>query len=454
MSRKNTSDVWKYFKKLSNTPNEAVCLIFSTHYKHGHGTSNLHEHLRRVHQSKLDAEKRNTELEKDLDKEQNNDQPSSSKTLSYDQEPDQEQPPTKIKKTKQLLLSKRFNEPSTKQKNDFISIIMDMIAGDLQPISYLENNGFQKMVSFLDSRYLEHIPSRRTLTRKIMPDIYQSTKVKVQQMLIESNYVAITSDIWTSLNADSFLTVTAHVYNTNYVLKTFVLTTEKLNKNHTAQYLYETLIKIFEEWKIINKVVAIVTDSGANIKAAIKKMNGIPHIPCTAHKLNLVVTNALKIQCGADESDVDNNIGWDGVNDLNILLKKCRSIVTFFKKSEIGHRCLQDKLKQLSLPDLKLKQDVSTRWNSSLLMLERLVTLKEPLTCVMMSLKDGPTMLLPMEWRIIEDIIPLLTPFNLMTTELSGEKYSTLVMVIPLLNLPYSLETLKHNPNPKTGQTA
>jgi hypothetical protein len=54
---------------------------------------------------------------------------------------------------------------------------MDMIAGDLQPISYLENNGFRKMVSFLDSRYLEHIPSRRTLTRKIMPDIYQSTKV-------------------------------------------------------------------------------------------------------------------------------------------------------------------------------------------------------------------------------------------------------------------------------------
>jgi hypothetical protein len=66
-------------------------------------------------------------------------------------------------------------------------------------------------------------------------------------MLIESNYVAIASDIWTSLNVDSFLTVTAHVYNTNYVLKSFVLTTEKLNKNHTAQYLYETLIKIFEE---------------------------------------------------------------------------------------------------------------------------------------------------------------------------------------------------------------
>lgn len=39
---------------------------------------------------------------------------------------------------------------------------------------------------------------------------------------------------------------------------------------------------------------------------------------------------------------------------LTFYKKKCRSIVTFLKKSEIGHRCLQDKLKQLGFPDLKL----------------------------------------------------------------------------------------------------
>jgi len=83
MSRKNTSDVWKYFKKLLNKPNEAVCLIYKTHYKHGHGTSNLHKHLRRVHQTKLDADIRKLELEKDLDREKNNNQPSSSNAGNY-----------------------------------------------------------------------------------------------------------------------------------------------------------------------------------------------------------------------------------------------------------------------------------------------------------------------------------------------------------------------------------
>lgn len=76
---------------------------------------------------------------------------------------------------------------------------------------------------------------------------------------------------------------------------------------------------------------------------------------------------------------------------------------------------------------------MSTRWNSSLLMLERLVELKEPLTYAMLSLKDGPVMLNAQEWEVIEDAIPILKPFEVMTNELSGENYSTLAMVIPLV---------------------
>lgn len=108
-------------------------------------------------------------------------------------------------------------------------------------------------------------------------------------------------------------------------------------------------------------------------------------------------------------------------------------MVTFLKKSEITNRKFNEKFEQLGLPKLKLIQDVSTRWNSSLLMLERLVKLKEPLTCVIMSLNNSPEIIFPAEWKIIEDIIPILKPFNLMTIELSGETYPTLAMVIPLV---------------------
>ena len=250
----------------------------------------------------------------------------------------------------------------------------------------------------------------------------------------KSSYISITSDIWTSLNTDSFMTITVHTFDSAFVLKTFVLCTLKLENSHTGEYLSQTLENIFNEWGIRHKIVAIVTDSGANIKSAVNKLR-IPHIPCTAHILNLIVTQALVFRSPYGDTDnTDNDVlEPNECQNLNDLLKKCRSIVTYFKKSEVANRKLAEKLTQLGALKLKLKQDVSTRWNSSLLMLERLVELKEPLTYALLSLKDGPVMLNAQEWEVIEDVIPILKPFEVMTTELSGENYPTLAMVIPLV---------------------
>lgn len=99
---------------------------------------------------------------------------------------------------------------------------------------------------------------------------------------------------------------------------------------------------------------------------------------------------------------------------------------------------LMDKQKQLGFETvLKLKQDIRTRWNSTFFMLERLIKLKEPLTIVMITLKDAPCHLNPDEWSIIEDVVPLLRPFDKVTVELSAEQYPTILTVIPLIRGNY-----------------
>lgn len=65
-------------------------------------------------------------------------------------------------------------------------------------------------------------------------------------------------------------------------------------------------------------------------------------------------------------------------------------------------------------------------------MLERIIKLNEPLTIVMMTLKEAPSNLSSEEWNIIEDMIPLLRPFDKLTVELSAEHY-IISMVIPLI---------------------
>lgn len=184
-------------------------------------------------------------------------------------------------------------------------------------------------------------------------------------------------------------------------------------------------------WGILDKITAIVTDSGANIKSAIMLMN-IQHIPCTAHKLNLVVQQAMYLS--EDDSVGEESHELHDSVKIKLILKKCRVIVGFFKRSEVGNRILGEKQTQLGFTQLlKLKQDVRTRWNSTLIMLERLVKLKEPLTVTMISVKEAPTNLTPEEWVIIEDIVPLLRAFNSLTIELSAEQYPTISKVVPLL---------------------
>jgi len=117
----------------------------------------------------------------------------------------------------------------------------------------------------------------------------EKVKGKVQILLNAASYVAITTDIWTSMNTDSFMTLTAHfVDKTISELRTVVLCTKKLVSNHTGASLSEVINQELVDWNILYKVVAIVTDGASNIKLAVRLMN-ISHIPCTAHRLNLIV---------------------------------------------------------------------------------------------------------------------------------------------------------------------
>jgi len=166
----------------------------------------------------------------------------------------------------------------------------------------------------------------------------ETVKENVQILLNAASHIAITTDIWTSINTDSFMTLTAHFVDTNLrELCTIVLCTKKLESNHTDVYLSQVMTEELMEWNILNKVVAIVMDGAANIKLAVRLMD-IPQIPCTAHKLNLIVQQSLEMS-EVDEADRDETGG------LKNILKKCRNIVAFFKRSEVGDRILVEKQK-------------------------------------------------------------------------------------------------------------
>jgi hypothetical protein len=100
--------------------------------------------------------------------------------------------------------------------------------------------------------------------------------------------------------------------------------------------------------------------------------------------------------------------------------------------------------RQMNLSPLKVKQEVSTRWNSCLLMMERLQDIKVPLSAAMSNLSGTPPLLSSDDWAVLKKCTSILKPMEALTTELSGEKYTRMSMIIPLIRgLQLALNNIK-----------
>ncbi|XP_025418959.1 zinc finger BED domain-containing protein 4-like, partial [Sipha flava] len=208
---------------------------------------------------------------------------------------------------------------------------------------------------------------------------------KLQPLYKVPTSLSITTDIWTSDNNIAYLTVTCHFIFDDRLYSP-VLATREMHESHTGVNIANLLSDILNEWGIKDKIIS-----------------------------------------------------W-------MFLKKCRTLVGHFKHSVFASEKLKELQTQMGLPVLKVIQDVSTRWNSSIHMLDRLVQIKALLSAAMTFLPRAPDLLTALDWELITDCLPILKPFDVMTVELSGEIYPTLSSVIPLVRgLQHTLKSIITN---------
>lgn len=91
----------------------------------------------------------------------------------------------------------------------------------------------------------------------------------------EIDYFCVTCDIWSEMmSCRSFLGITVH-YILNSKLTTTAIEVHPLDERHTANLIGSKLSELLLQWNINNeKVVAVVTDNGANMVSAIQTTFG------------------------------------------------------------------------------------------------------------------------------------------------------------------------------------
>lgn len=77
--------------------------------------------------------------------------------------------------------------------------------------------------------------------------------------------VAFTLDGWTSPFKTSFLAITGHWINENWVQEDVTLGFEHLKGKHTGEVLMEAFVKVVERFNLQKKVMSITSDNGSNL---------------------------------------------------------------------------------------------------------------------------------------------------------------------------------------------
>lgn len=101
-------------------------------------------------------------------------------------------------------------------------------------------------------------------------------------------------------------------------------------------------------------------------------------------------------------------------SSITYIIASGRRIVSLFKQSPLAYSRPQTIQKQLGQPLKRRQQDVPTRWNSTVYMLQSLLEQKHAL-CAYGADYDLPSMFTSSQWKLVENMILLLTPFEELT---------------------------------------
>ena len=180
---------------------------------------------------------------------------------------------------------------------------------------------------------------------------------------------------------------------------------------------------MLQNWEIPrDKVHVIVSD---NMIRAISDA-AFTHFGCFAHSLQLVIKDGLFVQ-----------------RALCDIIAVCRSIVGHFHQSSVASHNLKRIQNSLNVPEHKLKQDIVTRWNSTLYMFESVLEQKMALAdyCV----ETGSIQqLTPHQLELMRRCVDILSPIEEITRSISSD-LASISIVIPYIKI--LTKTLEKNDN-------
>ncbi|KAG2685331.1 hypothetical protein I3760_10G120700 [Carya illinoinensis] len=235
--------------------------------------------------------------------------------------------------------------------------IAEMIICDELPFRIVEAQGFRKVCRSLEPRF--QVPSRTTAARDCIK-LFKMEKEKLRKIFKMVWRVSLTTDTWTSIQNLNYMCLTAHFIDSNWKLHKRILNFCMI-PNHKGETIGKCVDSCLQDWGI-KKIFTVTVDNASSNDVAIEYLRKFEgkyiHIRCCAHIMNLIVN--------------------DGLRDCDDSITRVRNAVRYVRSSPARMEKFKKCIEKEKIDCTKLVcLDVSTRWNSTYLMLEVAETYKK-----------------------------------------------------------------------------
>ena len=144
-----------------------------------------------------------------------------------------------------------------------------MVALDSRPVAMVEGTGFRRLVGYIEPGY-KFLPPCTLLS---VYKRYLQAKCTLIEMLKSKSHIALTTDIWTRVATQVYITVTVHFITMKWELKTCLLQIMFFPENHRADNIGDKSKEILFNFELdFEKSVAVVHDQGNNMQACFRYM--------------------------------------------------------------------------------------------------------------------------------------------------------------------------------------
>ncbi|XP_061359775.1 zinc finger BED domain-containing protein RICESLEEPER 2-like [Gastrolobium bilobum] len=129
------------------------------------------------------------------------------------------------------------------------------------PFKFAEYKKFRRWHSYLCPDLI-HI-SRNTLKKEVFSS-YLKEKEKLKNTLATiRNRICLTSDLWTAVNGNGYICLTAHYVDTKWKLNNKILNFCHVPPPHTGFELSQQILDMLKDWEIEKKIFSITLDNAS-----------------------------------------------------------------------------------------------------------------------------------------------------------------------------------------------